>query len=291
MNTSLIKHATVNELVAAFEDACETVRGAFAAIRAGQATLDRAFLESSRYSSTVRIDASRNGWEGHDWDAERAIERMTRAAWSHIVDRLELRRAMSIERYKKMLVDFEKGAEVIPITRENVFAFAEGHLRALPDMHAEAVREVFNWLRPRLDTRSDGYKRNDRFVVAPKIIIVYMVERRCLAAGLRIRYDRQQELIALENVFTMLDGKGQIAKSHYSALQSAFDDKANTSGGAETPYFKVRGYKNGNLHLEFKRRDLLKKFNAIAGGANLHVHNPDEHEGERAIVHQQGAQP
>ena len=37
----------------------------------------------------------------------------------------------------------------------------------------------------------------------------------------------------------------------------------------ETPYFKGRVFSNGNMHLEFKRRDLLKRLNQIAGGRRL----------------------
>lgn len=36
-------------------------------------------------------------------------------------------------------------------------------------------------------------------------------------------------------------------------------------GVGETEYFKFKCYKNGNLHLEFKRSDLVDTLNQIAG--------------------------
>jgi len=43
-------------------------------------------------------------------------------------------------------------------------------------------------------------------------------------------------------------------------------DAINTSNGTgETEYFKFKACKNGNLHLEFKRMDLVSKLNQLAG--------------------------
>ncbi|WP_459933881.1 DUF4942 domain-containing protein [Fundidesulfovibrio butyratiphilus] len=39
--------------------------------------------------------------------------------------------------------------------------------------------------------------------------------------------------------------------------------------GCETSYFQCKWFKNGNLHIVFKRLDLLEKLNRIgAGGSN-----------------------
>ena len=42
-----------------------------------------------------------------------------------------------------------------------------------------------------------------------------------------------------------------------------------TTGKGETPLFGFRVFRNGNLHIEFKRPDLLDRLNRIAGGARL----------------------
>jgi hypothetical protein len=71
----------------------------------------------------------------------------------------------------------------------------------------------------------------------------------------------------LENVFTALDGNGQIAKRYNSVLEDAI---CSAPGGVgETDYFNFKAHRNGNLHISFRRRDLLARFNQIAGGARL----------------------
>jgi len=37
----------------------------------------------------------------------------------------------------------------------------------------------------------------------------------------------------------------------------------------ETEYFSFRLFYNGNIHLGFKRLDLVERFNAGAGGGNI----------------------
>lgn len=74
-------------------------------------------------------------------------------------------------------------------------------------------------------------------------------------------------LRALENVFTALDGKGSITKTHNGEIIDAIN--RSTDGTGETDYFRFRACRNRNLHLEFKRLDLLARLNQIAGGARL----------------------
>lgn len=75
------------------------------------------------------------------------------------------------------------------------------------------------------------------------------------------------QLRAIENVFSALDGKGSISKTHNGLLVDAINQSAD--GRGETDYFRFRCFKNRNLHLEFRRLDLLARFNQIAGGARL----------------------
>lgn len=53
--------------------------------------------------------------------------------------------------------------------------------------------------------------------------------------------------------------------AHLLAADSAEDGK----GVGETEMFAFRCFRNGNLHLRFKRLDLLKRLNEIAGGQNF----------------------
>ncbi|MEA1875793.1 MAG: DUF4942 domain-containing protein [Bacteroidota bacterium] len=61
----------------------------------------------------------------------------------------------------------------------------------------------------------------------------------------RVNSYRHKWLTALDSVMSGLDGQG------------------------ETEYFKFKCFKNENLHLKFKRLDLLNLFNKLAGNTHL----------------------
>ena len=67
-------------------------------------------------------------------------------------------------------------------------------------------------------------------------------------------------------MFHALDGNGTI-KTHRGPLIDA--KEAAKDGTGETDYFRFRCFRNRNLHLEFKRLDLVAKLNAVAGGLRL----------------------
>jgi hypothetical protein len=135
----------------------------------------------------------------------------------------------------------------------------------------ESIREVYEWLRPRADShRMVKYKtnqKNARFEIGKKVILTGMIDTLYVGGKYRVSHYMEKHLIALDRVFHALDGKQILNKSYRSPLVDAI----NTAEGitAETDYFSCRMYQNRNLHLEFKRGDLLRIFNAVAGGANL----------------------
>jgi hypothetical protein len=82
-------------------------------------------------------------------------------------------------------------------------------------------------------------------------------------------YYREQYYRCLDNVFHLLDGKGAI-KTHYGALYNAVKKAGeNHETAGTTEYFEFKAYKNGNLHLKFRRMDLVKKLNAMAANREL----------------------
>jgi hypothetical protein len=86
-----------------------------------------------------------------------------------------------------------------------------------------------------------------------------------------LRHHQQQRFAALENVFSSLDGAGQIAKNYRSQIYHAVE--ACEDATCETKYFRLKLYGNGNLHLQFLREDLLLEFNRIAGAGKLKPQN------------------
>ncbi len=259
-NTELARKTTVRDLVAAFQSAADTVRTAFGMIVRAQENLNAAFIQD-RYGA-IHISATSRRWEDDFDKPEETIERMKRGAWVCVVQRLELKRLCSIARWKALEEHLEKG-KLPDITEESVAGFAQGYLDGMAEMHLEAIREVFEWLRP----HHARHKTNTELEIGERVIIEYALRRAYDGKGFRVQHYRSQNLTALENVFSCLDGQGSISKGYQSELETAIEKAEN--GVGETEYFAFRCYKNQCLHLRFKRLDLLSRFNALAGGLNL----------------------
>jgi hypothetical protein len=256
MTSAITKHLTVTEAVRAYEQAVAQIRHGFAEVAAAEALLRNTFLSNV----SVRDRYSRSTLDFTSPDD--ALFSVHKGVWRAIVERLELRRMLSIQRAKELDQMLDKG-ELPEITEENVAAFVRHFDSNLDDMLGEAIEEVFDWLRP----RHNRYKTNSELEIGRRVILSYVVEAGYGSTPFRVNYNYDRELTALENVFTALDGQGQITKTHYSALSNAI--KESPDGTGQTPYFRFRACKNRNLHLEFLRLDLLERFNQIAGGRRL----------------------
>lgn len=278
MTTDLAIHATVRELCAAFVSAERDVRAAFAQIVAAEERVNAAFAPGERHHS-IHVSACGSALRDNFRDVEETIAIMTKAAWRRIVDRLELKRFMSIKRFDDMMRQLDEGKLPV-ITEENVMGFARSQLAQARDMLQEAVLEVFEWLRPRGWTGAGKLKTNGGVEVGQKAILPSVVS---IDWGRwRVSYHYRQHLIALENVFNGLAGNGEICKANQSLLHTAIE--ASTTGEGETDMFAFRACRNGNLHLSFKRPDLLTRFNQIAGGKRLRPAETEEQRLRREVA-------
>ena len=278
MSDDLALRNSVRTMVAAFEAAEREVRATFAALVETERRVNAAFGVDG--IGRIRIDASGAFRDSFD-RADDTIEKMTRAAWSVIVDRLELKRFMSIKRWEELQRSLERD-KLPAITVESVTSFAHGHMAQAREMLTEAVREVFEWLRPRGDSKQGKLKTNTEMEVGERTIVGYTVETTWMGGGFRVNNYRRQHLIALENVFNGLAGNGTICKSYQSLLETAIETAKDGTG--ETELFEFRACRNQNLHLRFKRLDLLERFNAIAGGKTLRPAESEEDRLRREIA-------
>jgi len=272
---AIVTHANVDALVSAYESAKADIIAGFALLEQATKTVDAACHLSGKVGDNTVLRASRWGASHHYIDtgaAEVAILDVRRAMWHHIIARLEIRRLMSVEAWEKLQKSL-KGDDVPEITHEAVFSYARQVRREVPDMFRESVQEVFSWLRPR-SCEGKRYKRNSEFEVPERVALPGAVESG-FNGHFRVSYgygwsgtSMAQRFIAMENVFGALDGRGEL-KSYQSELQTEIEKCSLGRGVGETWLVEFRCHKNRSIHLRFKRLDLLKKFNEIAGGQRM----------------------
>lgn len=254
MSTELATRLTIPELVREFDAGMHELKQGIALIKQAEDRLGRAFASSGTTYDLLAF--SRND---HALDFEKKRIRMRGAAWRYLVSRAEIKKLASIKRAKE-IDDMLAKPETLPeITTENV----TGWVRSLDDQAKrflqEAAVEVYEWLRP---ARGD-YKTNNAFKIGKRVVLTYMVELTWMGKGVRVRYGSEDRLRALDNVFHLLDGKG-VSPTRNGELADAITGKASGEIG-ETTYFRFRAFRNGNLHLELLRPDLVQQLNAIGG--------------------------
>lgn len=257
---ALAKRETITEMVSQYHAGIADLRAGWGQIEDGIARLERAFGDGKTSTFCLR----ERGGRTVQLDLDAVEGEVRRDVWRALVDRLNVRSMMSSRRADELARQLDR--EAVPeVTVENVETFVRGYMTALPEMLREAVDDVFGWLRPRAGTRGAEYKSNGQFEIGPKVVLTHAGELTYRGTGLWIGRYTRAKLLSLESVFRSLDGRGQIVERGVSAIEEGLRD----SLVVETPYFRGRAFKNGNLHLEFRRLDLLKRFNALAGGKTL----------------------
>lgn len=261
--TDLAKNLSASDLVEVYRSACADVVRAFKMIDDAEKRLRESFAMAGN-GAWFRVCVGHRAFRSVEWsDPSDTIDALRREAWGAIVERLELRRVLSVDAWAKLEKSLRQ-EELPEITEESVKAFAAHQLASLDDHWQSAVREVFDLLRPR--HYDHPYKTNNVERIGARVVLLHWVTRSWDGTP-QVHYQREQAASALERVFAGLDGQGHVAREHYSELHRVMRETKAWSG--TTTYYDWRAFKNGNLHLTFKRLDLVAKLNAVAGGARL----------------------
>lgn len=184
-----------------------------------------------------------------------------RDAWELLIDMLGIKNVMTPSARRKFDKQMADG-EMPPISRETVTGVIMGLVDQAKDFAESAAREVFEFLTP---DRS-GLKTNSPFRVGRRVIVRYGVDEPYRSGRFSVSYHRDGNLVALDQVMHMLDGRG-VMRENRGELVAAIN---NAPGGrGETTYFRFKAFKNRNLHLEFRRLDLVKQLNYVAAGERV----------------------
>jgi hypothetical protein len=260
MNTDLAIRKTLTDLVAVYEFECQRICHAYDDLAAAQKALQSAFgslisAVEGRYGEVER-------------SGEKVIAEITKKAWWHILEMIELRKIASVKRWDEITESIEKG-KMPDLTLENVYNLLQAYAQNSGEIVREACLEVFVILTPGQKQSGQGFKTNSRYGVGKTCILPCWVEHSAWGGGFRVNHYRRSDLVQVDRVFHALDGKG-VLDGYTSPLCDAIEGCETGSG--KTNYFAFNLYQNGNLHLRFLRPDLVAALNALAGdGYSLKV--------------------
>lgn len=267
MAGGLILRSTVESIVAKRNAALllyETAHGALmAADRALQAAGEQStFHRVNRYNHHL-YDPDSKAPDGErfvyalkfaerDLYLRKARQHIDTNAWAHVIELTGLEHLMD----KKAKEQFYGQLQTDPpeFTAENVYATVEQFAMDADMIFRRGISECFS----KLDRR---FRSHDGFKIGHRVVLSYAFG---YSGSFSWGSNQGDSLIDIERTFRRLDGKppaegGSIVdlvnhdRKHFGAQQS----------DTENEYFRVKGYKNGNCHIWFKRDDLLEKVNRL----------------------------
>lgn len=275
---ALIKRTSITELVAAWRQCEADIIEAYRLLVASEERLDK-FFGSDHYFSLERL-SGRGRTDTPDYQKpQETLAHLKKTVWGVLINRMELKRVLSIKAVTELDAQIESGEGLPDITEEGVQGLLKGTMEQIPKFIEDAIKEVFEILTPYGHWTGDRYVTNSAFKVNRRVIITWAVERKWSGGGYRVRYGTEK-LRALDRVFHALDGNGSAAVTYQGELVDSIE--AANSGEGETQYFRWRAYHNGNLHVEFKRQDLLDELNSVACGKALDWQKGKRGEKERS---------
>lgn len=263
-NTEVIEYTTATHLAAVYRQKTERIRECLTEAQGLVGELAELFDDGYAFRSEIEYRGRRN------IKIDELIKFYKLTAWSLLIAKTGVRKVMSSKRQDeldKVLHSREpKDADQLPdISEETIFSVLQGYAQCAEDFLAEAIREEYDWLRPwrvssnTLKTNQRSYSKLDR-----KVILHNVVSTRW-GGTFDVNYDDQRHITSVDNIFHALDGQG-MAGGHAGPLTDTIRITTTADPQGETDYFRFKCFAgNGNLHLEFKRADLLERFNLICG--------------------------
>lgn len=180
--------------------------------------------------------------------------KLDRNLWEHAFTQIGLHQFMDAQAKEELEKDLEKNVPEFNMdnVRETVLTAAQD----ADKMFARGLVNVFHALSGEHKTN-----RNSPFKINPKAIIGCMTAPG-YSGGLRVNNSWQrgiERINDIDRVFKTLDGKKHQPRELETLINAAWREWEIY----EDDYYRVKGFKNGNMHLEFKRQDLLDKVNLI----------------------------
>jgi hypothetical protein len=254
------------QMVEAYQIALKEAAQGLALLAQAEDRLHKAYGQYNQYTSFSMIDKNFS-WYGSErvknyfFALSKSIRR---GCWKAILDGMQVNKVASRKRKDDLYKRLEND-ELPEITLPAIYDQLDAFMQNAQEMAKESYLEVYSILRP--DTShwlSGDYVTNAKSRdqgIGKKVILTHRVEVNYAGNGFRLGYYRRDDIIAIDRVFHLLDGQAFASDNSYNSPLA--DKIEGCSGTGETDYFSFTCYGNGNLHLTFKRMDLVKLLNQI----------------------------
>jgi hypothetical protein len=198
-------------------------------------------------------------------DFKDVAKRVDAAGWMYLLESCGLGSLMDHRTRDKFRTEMTE--RPLPLTLENAVATFENLSERRTEIMAQGIIETFKALNWRL------YKSNSAFKLNPdgRIIVSQAVNMPVSYSpdwSPQPSYEGVDKIADLLRCFMVLDGK-KLPQNLTGAVRDFMKDHSHEGHWpkyhqtSECEYFRVRMFKNGNMHVWFKRADIVEKMNRL----------------------------
>lgn len=180
-----------------------------------------------------------------------------RRMWATLIELTDLERIMDKQAKDQLRQDLMDN--VPEATEDNIFATVQTFAADAGTIFRRGIANCFT----KLDRR---FRSHDGWKIGSRIVLTYCFDE---WGSWGFRSNHRDTIHDIDRVFHVLDGGN--TPHLYGGIVAAIDESRRRGGfgrrqsECESEYFKVRGFKNGNAHVWFKRDDLVEKVNKLLG--------------------------
>jgi hypothetical protein len=250
--TDLIPAQTITAMAEAYERSQHNVKEAFRLIEESESLMDGAF-------GKARVLP----WRRNMGTLDESYKVLKKNAWEHIIKQTGIDAVMTADRRKEFDKDLSMGNAPEP-TVDTIMGFLHQMRGDSGKYLKESIGELYSMLRP----WNGVYATNDKFEVKDRVILERIIEPQSRYQNTCLRYESEGDVALMDNIFHLLDGQG-MPKPPYDLATEIKGAIREGDYNCETAYFDCKWFKKGTLHIRFKRMDLVKEINRVAGGGSL----------------------
>jgi len=206
---------------------------------------------------------------------------LQKAAWKRLFSMMDMGKYVTTGVMEKINKFVEQQVHV-PFTVKNVYLMIQmiacTHGNRMDRVLVEAFEKICSFSYEN-STAGEGWRTNTDFTINKKFILPYVCDyySRWKSDTVSIRYETGNKLDDIVKALCYMTGQ-QFDPGWDASLKGFFNkNKIPYGEWAEWTFFRVKGFKKGTMHVEFKDEDLWRKFNQrvaeINGWKNMVSHS------------------
>lgn len=207
-------------------------------------------IADEHMKTVISWGAGINSYAMPKYTLEEAIKSVDKSFWFDAFEKTGFMQLLDAASRKKFDQDINSNPPEFSI--KNIQATFLDLSMGADKMFNDGIINVFRAL-------SGNYESHNAFRIDRKIILQYSMQP-AWSGGMQFRYGTGDDRVNdIDRVIKTLDGK----KHNPRELSCAMMERFKLKEAYEDAYYKAKAFKNGNLHIEFKRSDLVDRINLI----------------------------